>query len=84
MSVSPGHTHLALPKEMGRSVAGHGAGPSTHAHRLSSSADRLLAKPYPRDTEAAVSSPHSKPFGYKVRCKQINNENNRINNSTFP
>lgn len=66
---SPGWTHLWTQQAHGRPWA--------------TSADVLLANTWLRDVKAAISTPSSKPSGYRVRCKQINNENSENNTTTF-
>lgn len=51
-------------------------GPALAPASFASRADCLLAKMRGRAVGEAISSLHNKPFGYRVRCKQINNESN--------
>lgn len=66
---SPGWTHLWTQQAHGRPWA--------------TSADVLLANTWLKDVKAAISTPSRKPSGYRVLCKQINNENSENNTTTF-
>ena len=52
-------------------------------HPWATSADVLLANTWLKDVKAAISTPSRKPSGYRVLCKQINNENSENNTTTF-